>query len=111
MRSERFGYLIGAAFLLAAVLILLPFRSELNTTPVALIFVLVVLFTAVRYGRNPAFVISIIAMLCFNFFFLPPYHTLRVADPQNWVALAVFLLTSLIAGGLSSREKRRAEEA
>jgi K+-sensing histidine kinase KdpD len=36
---------------------------------------------------------------------------LRVADPQNWVALGVFLLTSLVAGGLSSREKRRAEEA
>src|SRR4029453_2367645 len=49
--------------------------------------------------------------LCFNFFFLPPYHTLSISDPQNWIALAVFLITALIAGELSAREKRRAEEA
>src|SRR5262249_30280227 len=50
-------------------------------------------------------------MLCFNFFFLPPYHTLTIADPQNWVALTAFFVTALAVGQLSSRAKRRAEEA
>jgi len=111
MSAERFGYFFGGIALLIVVVALLPMRNVLNTTSVALIFLLVVLFTAVRSGRNPAFAVSFAAMLCFNFYFLPPYHTFRIADPQNLVALAVFLLTSLVAGGLSSRERRRAREA
>jgi K+-sensing histidine kinase KdpD len=111
MKNQSLGFLLGGIALLLEILALLPLRSEMNTASIALAFLLVVLFTAVGAGRNPAFVISIAAMLCLNFFFIPPYHTFRVADPQNWIALAVFLLTSLVVGGLSSREKRRAEEA
>jgi len=105
------GYLSGAAWTLGAVLILLPFRDHINTTPVALAFLLVVLFTATRQGRNPAFVSSILSVLCFNFFFTKPYNTFTVADPQNWVALAGFLITALVAGDLSARERKRAQEA
>jgi two-component system sensor histidine kinase KdpD len=50
-------------------------------------------------------------MLCFNFFFIPPFHTFNIEDPQNWVALASFLITAITAGELSARAKRRAEEA
>jgi two-component system, OmpR family, sensor histidine kinase KdpD len=51
------------------------------------------------------------AMLCFNYFFLPPVGTFTVADPQNWVALFAFLATSLTASQLSARAKRRTREA
>lgn len=111
MRLSRMGYLIGAAGVALTVAVLLPFRDSMNSTPVALVFLLVVLFTAAGYGSGPAIAISILSMLCFNYVFLPPYNTLTIADPQNWVALAVFLITSLIAGGLSARAARRAEEA
>jgi len=111
MRSDRFGYWVGLAGVGLAVLALLPLRSYVNSTPIALTFLLVVLFTAVHYGRSPAIVASLASVFCFNLFFLLPYRTLRIADPQNWIALAAFLLTSLIAGRLSLREKRRAEEA
>jgi two-component system sensor histidine kinase KdpD len=50
-------------------------------------------------------------MLCFNFFFLPPFHTFTIADPQNWVALTAFFVTALAVGQLSANAKRRAEEA
>ena len=46
---------------------------------------------------------SIVAMLCFNFFFLPPVGTFTIADPQNWVALFAFLATALTASQLSAR--------
>jgi PAS domain-containing protein len=49
--------------------------------------------------------------LGFNFFFLSPLYTLTVADPQNWGALAAFLITAVIAGQLSELAKRRAAEA
>ena len=72
---------------------------------------LAVLFAAIAFGSKPALAASVLAMLCFNFFFLPPYHTLTIADPQNWVALTAFFITALTVGQLSARAKRRAEEA
>ncbi|MCC7042512.1 MAG: DUF4118 domain-containing protein, partial [Acidobacteria bacterium] len=58
-----------------------------NATTVALTFLLVVLVTAATSRLLVAVVTSIVAMLCFNFFFLPPVGTWTIADPQNWVAL------------------------
>src|SRR5262249_11230763 len=50
-------------------------------------------------------------MLAFNFFFLPPVHTLTIADSSNWFALGVFVVTSIVVSGLAARSRRRAEEA
>jgi len=89
----------------------LPFRAHVNVTTVALALLLAVLFAAIVFGSKPALAASVLAMLGFNFFFLPPYHTLTIADPQNWVALTAFFVTALAVGQLSARAKRRAEEA
>ena len=90
---------------------LIPLRSNINSTTVAFAFLLLVLFVAMFWGSMPALLASIFSMLCFNFFFLPPFHTLTIADPQNWVALTAFFITALAVGQLSARAKRRAEEA
>src|SRR5262249_14281567 len=58
-----------------------------------------------------AYLASILGMLSFNYFFLPPIYTLTIADPQNWIALAAFLVTAVTAGKLSALVKRRAEES
>ncbi|HEY0155948.1 MAG TPA: DUF4118 domain-containing protein [Thermoanaerobaculia bacterium] len=47
----------------------------------------------------------------YNYFFIPPVHTFRIADPRNWVALAAFLLWSLLVTGLVVISRRRAAEA
>lgn len=88
-----------------------PFHDTLNDTTVALAYLLVVLLVATAWGSWPATLASAVGVLCFNFFFLPPVHTLTIADPQNWVALAAFLVTAVTAGQLSALAKRRAAEA
>ena len=82
-----------------------------NATTVALTFLLVVLVTAATSRLRVAVVASVASMLCFNFFFLPPVGTLTIADPQNWVALFVFLAVSLVASNLSSVARQRTTEA
>jgi PAS domain S-box-containing protein len=111
--SHRRGAGYGAAILGVAVVtaIFAPLHSTLNTTTVALAYLLVVLFVATMWGRSPAMVASVLAVLCFNFFFLPPIYTFTVTDPQNWVALAAFLITAVTAGQLSELARRRAAEA
>src|SRR5262249_50394259 len=44
-------------------------------------------------------------------FFLPPVGTLTIADPQNWVALVAFLITSIVASQLSGRARRQTVDA
>ena len=50
-------------------------------------------------------------MLTFNFLFLPPLYTFTLADTENWVALAIFLVTGIVVGDLAARVRRRAAEA
>jgi two-component system sensor histidine kinase KdpD len=110
-RERLNGYIIAMLGIGVVTALLAPFNGRLSSTTVALALLLVVLFTATYRGSGPALLASVLAMLCFNFFFLPPFHTFTIAEPQNWVALAAFLATAVTAGQLSARAKRRAEEA
>jgi K+-sensing histidine kinase KdpD len=105
------GYLVAVLSISAATGVLKLFRSHVNTTTVALAFLLIILFVATRFGSRPAVAAAIVGVFCFNFYFLPPVGTLTIADPDNWIALASFLITAVTAGELSARAKRRAEEA
>ena len=108
-KLTRYG---GASLVVVgAATVLLPFRANINATTVALALLLAVLFVAIGFGSKPALLASVLAMLGFNFFFLPPYHTFTIADPQNWIALAAFFITALAVGQLSARAKQRAEES
>jgi two-component system, OmpR family, sensor histidine kinase KdpD len=82
-----------------------------NATTVALGFLVVVLLVAASARLWVAVTTSIIAMLAFNFFFLPPVGALVIADPQNWVALFAFLAVSLVASNLSAVARDRTQEA
>ena len=101
-----------AAMAAVAALTLLFYRLlPVNSTTVALVFVLAILAIATAWGLTEAILASLLAMLCFNFFFLPPIGTLTIADPQNWVALLTFLITAIVASQLSASVRRREREA
>jgi len=109
--DKRIGYLVSLLATAAVTAALIPFRDHINSTTVALAFLLDVLFVALFWGSGPALVASVVGVLCFNFFFLPPLYTLSIAHSENWIALFAFFTTALAVGQLSAREKRRAEEA
>jgi K+-sensing histidine kinase KdpD len=62
-------------------------------------------------GLAAATLASLAATACYHYFFLPPVGTWTIADPANWVALATFLLASVVVSRLAAREKQRAEDA
>jgi K+-sensing histidine kinase KdpD len=66
------------------------------------LYLFAVLPVAVLWGLRYAIGVSIVSMLAFNFFFLPPTHTLQLADSENWVALAVYLVTALAVSELAA---------
>jgi K+-sensing histidine kinase KdpD len=111
IQKQAIRYFCAVIWVAVATGLLAPFHNQINSTTVALAFLLVVLAVAILWGSRPALIASVLAMLCFNFFFLPPFYTFTIADPQNWVALTAFFVTALAVGQLSARAKRRAEEA
>jgi two-component system sensor histidine kinase KdpD len=70
-----------------------------------------VLAVAVFFGAAYAIGVALAAMLAFNFLFLPPVHTLTLAEPRNWTALAAYLLTAVVCSNLATSARRRAAEA
>jgi two-component system sensor histidine kinase KdpD len=113
---QRFlgGRIAGVAVSLAIVAgIIFFYRHVLhaNQTTVALSFLLAILAVSAVWGMAVSVFMSVLAMLSFNYFFLPPVGTFTVTDPQNWVALLAFLLTSITGSQLSSRIRKEADEA
>ena len=105
------GYVVAVLSVFTLTLVLKIVGTHVNAATVSLALLLNVLFIATRWGSLPALFTSILAMLCFNFFFLPPFGTFTIAATDNWVALLAFLVTAVTAGQLSARAKKRAEEA
>jgi two-component system sensor histidine kinase KdpD len=111
---ERHKPLRYAVALIGVALITVLYKysdAHVNTTTVALSFLLVVLITASAYGLGVGIFTSIAGVLCFNYYFLPPYGTLLIQEPQNWVALVAFLVTAVITSQLSSAARARAQDA
>ena len=75
------------------------------------LYVFAVLPIAVGWGLGFAVAVSIASMLAFNWFFLPPTHTLQLRDGSNWLALAVYLVTAVVVSALAARARRRQEDA
>jgi two-component system sensor histidine kinase KdpD len=108
---ELSAALVSLVALAAVTLVYTRWIHVTNATIVALTFLFIVLITAATSRLRVAVITSIASMLCFNFFFLPPVGTWTIADPQNWVALFVFLAVSLVASRLSHVARARTEEA
>jgi two-component system sensor histidine kinase KdpD len=103
--------LLGSALAIAAITGALRSLPGISSTTVALAFLLVVLGVATVARLRVAIIVSAAAMLALNFFFLPPVGLFTIADPQNWIALAAFLVVAVIASNLSAAAQARAREA
>src|SRR5438876_2528832 len=113
-RSARLRAVRSLLALLIVAGITVFFRDALprvNQTTVALSFLLAILAVSAVWGMTVSVLMSIAAILALNYFFLPPVGTLTVADPENWVALFAFLVTSITGSQLSSRIRREADIA
>ncbi|PYQ63907.1 MAG: hypothetical protein DMF53_08920 [Acidobacteria bacterium] len=82
-----------------------------NAPTIGSIYLVAVLGLAAWGGWAVGATASLAAMLCFNYFFLPPTGTLTIAEPANWVALISFLIASTFASRLVATARREAAEA
>src|SRR6266567_2383707 len=107
----RIAGLAVSLIVVAGIVVFYRHVLQVNQTTVALSFLLAILAVSAVWGMAVSLFMSVLAMLSFNYFFLPPVGTFTVSDPQNWVALLAFLLTSITGSQLSSRIRKEADEA
>ncbi len=107
----RRAWLLAALALAAATVGMLIVRSSLDKAHVALVYLLIVLGASAVGGRTLGITLAAVAFLLFDFFFLPPYHTLVLRNPIDWLVLFAFLATSIVAAQLLDRAQDRAAAA
>jgi two-component system, OmpR family, sensor histidine kinase KdpD len=104
--------IVGTIVVLAAATgIVYALRPVAPTLSLGVVYTPAVLIVAALYGMAYGIGAAIASMLAFNFFFLAPVHTLTLADGRNWAALAVYVVSAVIASQLAAQARRRAAEA
>jgi two-component system, OmpR family, sensor histidine kinase KdpD len=76
-----------------------------------LVFLTAIVAVAVRYGLYPSLFASVLASLCYNFFFLPPIYTFTIADPTNVAAFVLFIIIAAIVSNVAARVRTQAVAA
>jgi two-component system sensor histidine kinase KdpD len=80
-------------------------------TDLTLIYVLGVVIVAVRFGRGPSLLASVLSVAAFDIFFVPPYMTLAVSDSRYVLTFAIMFVVAVISSSLTVQVKRQAEIA
>ncbi len=83
----------------------------LELSNLIMVYLLGVMLVATWAGRGPSIVASILSVAAFDFFFVPPYFTMRVADTQYVVTFAVMLAVALVISTLTARIRQQAAAA
>jgi two-component system sensor histidine kinase KdpD len=103
----------GVALLAVSLVTLgaMPLRTTLTLANFTMVYLLLVVIVAIRGGIRAAILSALAAFMAINFFLVPPFYSLRVADPREVLDLAVFLIVATIAGRLSAQAHQKADEA
>ncbi len=109
--ADRAAIVVTLGLLGAFLALLLPFRAHLSVAIPALVFVLPALVGVVIGGALAGVVGALAGFLVYDAFFLPPYDTLTVRAPQNWIALAVYVVVVLIVSQVVAQLRSAREEA
>lgn len=104
-------YLAAPAIVAVALGAATLMRPMFGVENVDLVFLTAVVGVAVRFGLWPSIMASVVASLCYNFFFLPPVYTFTITDPTNIAAFFFFMLIAVLVSNVAARVRTQAVSA
>lgn len=110
-RSPPRHYVYAAAICAAITVVASVVSTRLDLTNLVMLYLLGVVFSAVRLGRGPGVLQSFLSVAAFDFFFVPPRMSFSVSDTQYLLTFFGMLLTSLVISHLTSTLTRQASVA
>ncbi len=111
LKKTQFRYLIVLLLVTLATIMDAPFNTRIAPTNLAMLYLVAVVVSAAYLGRGPAILASVLGVLAFDFFFVPPYLTFRVNDAQYLIVFAVLLAVGLLISELTARAHEQADAA
>ena len=105
------GVVVAVGAVAATTVVVYPLKRVAADISLGVVYLLAVLLVATYWGAGLAIATAVLGALAFNFFHIPPTGRLTVADGENWVALAVFLVAAIVASALADAARSRAQEA
>ncbi len=110
-RRRAAGWALAALGLPALSAVLVPMRDDVSLPSVLLLFLLLVVTVATVGGLAPALATALVGFLVVNRLFTPPLHTWTIAEAENLLALAIFLVVATVVSALVAAAARRTAEA
>jgi two-component system sensor histidine kinase KdpD len=104
-------YAYGVGLVAVTTLVGLPLRSFIDPTNLVMLYLLAVVLAALRLGRYPAVLTSLLSVLAFDLMFVQPYHTLAVADAQFVLTFIALLGVGLVISTLTAQAREQARAA
>jgi two-component system, OmpR family, sensor histidine kinase KdpD len=108
--TELGGYVAGFA-IIALITLFHLHEPAFKTTTIVLTYLMAILVASTIWGLGVSLFMTFLASLACDYFFFPPIGVFTIDDPQDWITLFSFALTSLIGSTLSARARRQAAEA
>jgi len=105
------GYFGALAVMAACTLIGVPVARHFHETSTAMMYVLGTVLIALIWGRGPSVMASVIGVLCYDFFFIPPFYTFSVDDVRYLFTFLVILVVGNVIATLALQIKRQADIA
>jgi two-component system sensor histidine kinase KdpD len=104
-------YFLGMGLVAIATLLGMAVQGILEPTNLVMLYLACTVIAAIFLGRGPALLTSILGVLAFDFFLIPPYFTLAVSDAQYFVTFIGFFVVSLVISTLTARTREQADAA
>ena len=116
IESEARGYQgkalrwFGATVLAVAATVVLTWLRA-NSTMAGMVFLVLVVWSATRAGKWLSLYIAGLCAFSFDFFFLPPYHTILLAGSAEWVEMLSFVASCVVVSRVAEQARRQTLEA
>ena len=110
-RAQAYGVAVAIAAITLTTLIVYPLKQVAPTVALGVVYLLAVLLVASLWGAWLGMATAVGSALAFNFFHIEPTGRFTISEGENWVALAVFFVTAIVASELAQRARRQADEA
>jgi two-component system sensor histidine kinase KdpD len=105
------GYALAIVLAPLLALVLANLRDHLNLTSDMLLFLIGVIAVALVGGLLPAVIAAIVGSLFLNYYFTPPFYTFNINEPNNALALVVFVIVAVVVAMVVNDAARRSKQA
>lgn len=105
--NRLFPYLASLFIMILLTVLSAPLRDTLGLVNIAMLFLLPVMMSAVRWGTMPAIATAFMGVIGFDFFLVPPTLSFTVADIRYLITFAIFIAVAMFTSHLSTRLRQQ----